>query len=293
MNNKTDMNGSAENLVLDRIAQMRDHLLNRLILAAFVLGIFPVSFSVAREFYAGFQPVFYYQLGCLCFVIILIAFRKKIRYNTRLYSILAMAFSLAATGILSFGLMSSGILFFCLSAINASVFANRKVSNILIVLSIVMMLVSMYLFLSDTIKLTFDTNTYFRNPVSWLAMITSYTFMTGVVVTITVNLINSIKMLAVESMQRVLEIEKMNENLEEKIAQRTVDLEESNKVKDKIMSVVAHDLINNIGANIAIVELLKTEHELSIDNKIMEYIDMIDKTSKNSIEIVKELRARS
>lgn len=279
---------SAEQLVSDRIFQIRDKLLNRLLLISLTLGAVSVLFSVLRFRYTGFQFTYVVQLLSYCAIVILYVLRKQVPFNVRLFPLIILAFAIAISGLLNFGLFSSAFFFFSIAAIIASVFSSQRISVTVILCGIISIVLFMYLFLNGYVAISFDVNNYVVKPLSWMQNIISYVMLTGIAVTITISLFQSVRSLAVENMQRVIEIEKMNEILEQKVASRTMDLEQSNKDKDKIMSVVAHDLINNISANVSIIDILKMDSD-GTNKEQMEYFELMAQASSSAIEIVKDL----
>ncbi len=280
---------SAEKLISDRIFQIRDKLLNRLLLISLTLGAISVLLSVLRFSYTGFQFTYVVQILSYCTIVFLYIFRKKVHFNVRLSSQIILAFAIAITGLLNFGLFSSAIYFFSIAAIIASVFSSQRISVVVIFCGIILIILFMYLFLAGYVKITFDTDSYVAKPFSWIQNLISYVMLTGIAVTITVGLFQSVRSLAIENMQRVIEIGKMNEILEQKVVQRTKDLEQSNKDKDRIMSVVAHDLINNISANVSIIDILKMDADDNTNKEQIEYFELMSQASSNAIEIVKDL----
>lgn len=280
---------SAEKLVSDRIFQIRDKLLNRLLLISLLLGAISVVFSVLRYNYTGFQFSYVVQVLSYCAIVILYIFRTHVHFNVRLIFQIVLAFAIAISGLLNFGMFSPAFYFLSVAAIIASVFSSWRTSVIVILCGIISISLFMHLFLSGHATLSFDLDNYVSNPISWMQNVISYVMMTGIAVTITTGLFQSVRSLAIENMQRVIEIEKMNEILEQKVAARTTELEHSNKDKDRIMSVVAHDLINNIAANVSIIDILKMDANDTVSKEQIEYYELMAQASANAIEIVKDL----
>lgn len=73
------------------------------------------------------------------------------------------------------------------------------------------------------------------------------------------------------------------------LEQTVADLQKSNEDKDRILKVVAHDLRNPIGAIVNISSLLLNEVTFSPTHR--EFMEIIQKSSWNSIEMIKDLLA--
>lgn len=85
------------------------------------------------------------------------------------------------------------------------------------------------------------------------------------------------------------ELKDLNVNLEAKVAQRTKELEEINRTKDKFFSIIAHDLKNPFNSLLGFSELLlENLKDFSLD-KIEEYISIIFDTSQSSFALLENL----
>lgn len=81
----------------------------------------------------------------------------------------------------------------------------------------------------------------------------------------------------------------LNANLEVKVAQRTKELEEINRTKDKFFSIIAHDLKNPFNSLLGFSELLlENMKDFSLE-KIEEYISIIFDTSQSSYALLENL----
>lgn len=85
------------------------------------------------------------------------------------------------------------------------------------------------------------------------------------------------------------ELRDLNVNLEEKVAQRTQELEELNRTKDKFFSIIAHDLKNPFNSLLGFSELLLENIKEFSHEKIEEYIRIIFETSEASYSLLENL----
>lgn len=85
------------------------------------------------------------------------------------------------------------------------------------------------------------------------------------------------------------ELKELNVGLEEKVAQRTKELEELNATKDKFFSIIAHDLKNPFNTLMGFSELLIEHFESFPPEKIRDYIKILFDTSKNSYALLENL----
>jgi signal transduction histidine kinase len=85
------------------------------------------------------------------------------------------------------------------------------------------------------------------------------------------------------------ELRELNTNLENKVEQRTQELNELNATKDKFFSIIAHDLKNPFNTLMGFTELLLDNLEEYSTEKLREFIDVLHQTSKQSYALLENL----
>src|SRR5205823_3328481 len=100
--------------------------------------------------------------------------------------------------------------------------------------------------------------------------------------------------------RKTRELERLNKNLERRVAQRTADLQEANRRKDEFLAVLAHELRNPLAAirmaaqSISMPEAKRTDHvkwSAIIDRQISHLSRLIDdlvdvsRITRGSIEL--------
>jgi two-component system sensor histidine kinase/response regulator len=86
-----------------------------------------------------------------------------------------------------------------------------------------------------------------------------------------------------------IELKELNTNLEKKVEDRTKELKELNATKDKFFSIIAHDLKNPFNTLMGFTELLATNFNSYKKNKVVEFINIIFHTSKNTYLLLENL----
>ena len=92
--------------------------------------------------------------------------------------------------------------------------------------------------------------------------------------------------------ERTKDLTKSNKELKEKqeeIYTQNETLEQLNATKDKFFSIIAHDLINPFNIILGYSKLLKSSYYDLSDEKKKYFVDKIDKSSKNTFELLKNL----
>lgn len=89
--------------------------------------------------------------------------------------------------------------------------------------------------------------------------------------------------------QQNIDLKDLNANLEKKVEERTYELEELNRTKDKFFSIIAHDLKNPFNSLLGFSELLLDSFSDFPPEKIEEYIKIIFETAHSSYALLENL----
>lgn len=273
----------------DRIAAIKNQLLNRTLVTFLILGTAAIPFSIVRSLYSGFQIAQKVHIPLLLLLFLLTLFRNKISYRWRLISLILITLIGGCVGFLSYGLLSFAIVFLMCSALFTTVFSTRFFSCVVLGIDAFIIIVFMLLYTNGLLALSFDMNIYQSNYITWIGNLSSFVLFTGLVVVIASGLILDLKSLADEWMQCAIERLDLTKNLEQKVRSRTAELEQLNKDKDKILGVIAHDINNKLSGMMGYLEILnQTYHPISdIDRR--GFVLRAIETNLHAREIVKEL----
>jgi signal transduction histidine kinase/ligand-binding sensor domain-containing protein len=88
---------------------------------------------------------------------------------------------------------------------------------------------------------------------------------------------------------RIYRLEKQKKILETTVSEKTRQLRESNVLKDKFLSIIAHDLINPFNSILGFSDLLLTNYSDWDDHTRIETIRMINDSSNNLFELLGNL----
>jgi signal transduction histidine kinase len=90
-------------------------------------------------------------------------------------------------------------------------------------------------------------------------------------------------------LQKNKELSQLNESLEQKVEERTHQLEELNKTKDKFFSIIAHDLRNPFNTLLGFSELMRVNFDRYSKEQIRSYIDILYETADSGYALLKNL----
>lgn len=85
-----------------------------------------------------------------------------------------------------------------------------------------------------------------------------------------------------------LNITKQKKN-EEELARANEELKELNRQKDKLFSVISHDLRNSISGTLGIYDLILEDYEALPKEELVEYLTVLSERAKNTNELLQDL----
>lgn len=92
-----------------------------------------------------------------------------------------------------------------------------------------------------------------------------------------------------ELKEKNIELARLNESLEKKVAERTKDLRELNATKDKFFSIIAHDLKNPFNALLNFSEFLKDNIDETPEDDVVEYLGAMHEAAKSGYRLLENL----
>jgi signal transduction histidine kinase len=249
---------------IHKIAYIRNDLLNKILWVGFAGMFLSLALSIARAGYSGMQTMYVFDgIAGVIFTVVMI-FRKRISYGVRFTVLIFLLFSGSIISFLSFSLLGYGVLFVVCSAILLATFTDWRLSIAGIGFGGVIILVFAYFYCTGRLVVSMEPSAYIRNPLSWGNLLGGFLAFSGMLVAIISSLIGTLTSYAVESEKNLREITQLNETLEKKVSDRTGELEQSNRDKDRILGVVAHDVNNKIVGILGYLDMLNGQsHSLS------------------------------
>jgi len=85
------------------------------------------------------------------------------------------------------------------------------------------------------------------------------------------------------------ELIQLNIDLEKKIEERTKELKELNDAKDRLFSILAHDLRNPLNSIIGLTDLILSNFEDYEKNQLYEFISLINQSARNTNDLLENI----
>lgn len=258
-----DMVSSEDNnqSISSKILHFQNTLLNRTLTVSLIVTIFGISISFIRIRYTGFQAAYCFQLIAISSLLLVTLLKNKISYRVKLYSFIFMQLLTVIGGVLSYGLLAGASVFLICACAMAVIFAGQKLTTIVFTLSLLIIVSFAWLYCSGHLKINFNQLTYVHSFSSWINFLSAFIMSSVLIVALTSGLIKRLKIMIIESVQHNDQIRSLNNSLEKRVEQRTMELSDLNRQKDRILGMVAHDINNKLGGVLGYLDLINNAND--------------------------------
>ncbi len=256
----------------ERIASIQSRLLDRTLFMGLIVSVVGVAASFNRTPDSGFQIAHITHVSLLGLLAVTVVLRAKIPYRVRYMISAGILIIGGISGLISYGLIGQGSIMILCAVALAPAFTGPRTSYGVLALCTIIIVIVMLLFTRGLLTASFDVIEYYYALSSWITFLVTFAMFTGIVIMVITDLFSTLKSLSEESMKQVAEIQLLNTTLEEKVKLRTAELAQSNKDKDRILGVVAHDINNKLFGILGNLELLTVEYPTLKDKARLDYV---------------------
>ena len=218
---------------------------------------------------------------------LVIAFKKKFNYFSKLIFFIFLLLLSCLLGIISFGILGANFFLFISAVVCSAIFSKKIYTNVILFTGILVYCIMMVLYVNHFIELRFDTKDYAYKISNWFVMIFIGFFVILMLKTIVEELLSRLEKLNTDLEIQYEEVKILNESLEKKVNERTNELLQSNKDKDRILGVLSHDVNNKIGGIGSLLEIIQNEPMEEEEKK--EIMKLSIETCNNTVEIIRDL----
>lgn len=235
------------------MAAKRNDLINKLLIVLNLLVLVAVTGSVIRYFEIGWHHVMGLHVAIAIILGLLTWYRNTVPYLFKAWIIVSMFFLAALGGLLTFGMMGGNMAIWIAMPIYAAALINTRAAMYLTTFSIVIFVLVGWLSVNGMIHTDVDYEKLAHSQSTWLSAVLAFPLFTYMLVIIFKSL------------------DTINQELVESLDHQKNDLKKLNKVKDKIFSVISHDLRAPFQGLIGTLELIESDNHV-FDRKDKERI---------------------
>jgi len=208
----------------DQVTYEKEQAINFILVIFAVAGSFVTSVSLLRAFDIGMAPAFWAQFGLVLSLIVVAFFRKRLPFTFKILFVVGFNLLVGMAGILNFGLIDGSVMVLISGVIIAASLGGTRFAVYTALLTGFMLGILIVLVQTSLWIFQVDANAYMYQLSSWVIYIIAFMVLS---------------LLTSYIIGRMSDIAYSNLSLLEAQSKK---LEQSNKTKDKLFQMIAHDL---------------------------------------------------
>ncbi len=193
------------------IENARQQALNQIIYCFAMVGATGGPLSVARTVVTGWQTIYAAHIVISAGAIVLWLLSKKLPYNTKFWSLIAVMWSIGTAGLIQYGMLGSGTWWLACSALLGGILVSRHVGLLLAGAAITLTCLVAYCYTTGIIALrpSIEVSDYMTSPITWAAYLVTVVWLPIIIFTSFSQLSSLIACLAKETADTQAELYKM------------------------------------------------------------------------------------
>lgn len=259
-------------LTKDLVQKERDKTLSFILIIFALAGSCVVALSLLRVgMFGGMEPALWAQVIMVFFAIIVALTRHKLPYWFKASFAIFINLIIGLAGLFNFGLVDNSVMLLITAAIIAAILGGTKAGLSTVAISAFAILVLLILVNGFDLRFPVDANNYMHELSSWIVFLAAFIALTS----ITIYMIG-----------RMSDILTSNMVLLEK---RTEELEKSNKTKDQLFQLIAHDLRSPFQGLISGLELFSEEGDVFTEEQRQQLLKSMLRDSTSTFSMLENL----
>lgn len=219
----------------------KNELIDKLLMLFMLLVLVAVFGSVVRFIEIGWQPVMGLHLVLASVLGVLTWQRRVVPYKYKAWTIVGVFFLAALGGLLTFGMVGGNVGIWIITPIYAAALINTRTATYLTGLTMLVFALVGLLSTQGVIHANIDYARYAHSHSIWLSVLLSFPLFTYMIILILKHL------------------DAANQALIEELDAKNNHLERLNAVKNKIFSVISHELRTPVQGLVGVLELMQDE----------------------------------
>ncbi len=180
---QTDKTPASANAAADRLLALRHTFLDRLWGGMLLISLIGVPISLSRAFTTGWHMVYGLHVAMGLLTMVLYFARARVSYRAKLYILIGLFALVGATGVLTLGLLGTGVWFLVMCSLLTSTFFSMRAGVMTAILVTLLLILAAILFTNGILKVPFDANVYVVSLSGWATLLITTSVMPFVVFT--------------------------------------------------------------------------------------------------------------
>lgn len=188
-----------------QVASIKNKLIDTLLTIYSILCTPLLLFSLSRLSITDWSAAYYFQIIIVVLFLTMSFFRKKLNYKIKAITTSIILFVLFTTGIHTFGLLTSGIVYMLLLALFTSLFFGKKYGYISLLIVVVIFILYGISYNYGMLNYRFDTNKMLSSRILWISIGLTFTTASYTTILIVTRLESAYKTMLKQSLKNEAE----------------------------------------------------------------------------------------
>ncbi|MHB0938606.1 MAG: sensor histidine kinase [Armatimonadota bacterium] len=202
------------------LQEVRERLLNAVLLAASLLVIPGVAASLIRVLETGWQPVMLFHLIGMGLIWTMYLLRSLLPYLVRVAFVLLLLFLLGTFGLLTYGLAAPGTVYFVILTVAAIIFLGARAGAVSLLPFLIVAAILGTAVVRGIYRFPVDFDHYMTSSTSWIDFAVSYLLFTAVMAAILGRLFKELVDAIAVNTRRAEALRLANERLADEVTER-------------------------------------------------------------------------
>lgn len=265
-----------------KLNQTKDMALNRVLIVMLFIMIPGLLITLLRLPQTGFTINYGVQILSGVSIIMLYVLRRKLPIQTKGIIFLAVLYTMALSGLLSFGLYGFGYIYFIPAASISFIYFSKKTGWYITLSSIVIIAIIGVLFNKNVFHFTPPHNSYMQSAAMWLNMIITISIIAIVMTMFWSNLHSMLTNTFTHINNQQNDMKKMNADLIE----ARDKAQQSDRMKSSFLQNISHEIRTPLNIIIGFSDMLAQTNNA---DEQKEYNRVIKENSNSMLKIVNDI----
>jgi len=274
---------------LNDIIQVRTKICNVFLISLTAIAVPALFASLYRVTLIGWKPVMAFHIFIVILLVSCTLLRNKIAYPYKASLIILTFLLVGITGITQFGLIAGGVTCLVITAPVTALFFEKKLALGMLIIVLLTEAIIAYCFVNGYRSIDFDLLTYASSSQAWILGIFSLLLTSGSL-TIATHAFNSKLLKSLDDSSRYQQNLLQHQlSLEKTIAEKTQELQQSNKDLEQFARIAAHDIRSPLNGINGYAQLLELDYQDKLDEDGKEYIQEIINSVRYASTMIDDL----
>ncbi|HPR61409.1 MAG TPA: hypothetical protein PLF35_10710, partial [Prolixibacteraceae bacterium] len=227
-----------DNVIKKKLDQTKDMVLNRVLIVIMFVMTIGVVVSLLRIPQTGFIFNYGVQMFLAAVVVFLFISRNKLQTKTKGIIFLGTLYTMAISGILSFGLYGFGYVYFIPASAIAFLYFNKKTGWYITLISLAVIIIIGALFNNNILHFVPEKEGYMQSTAMWLNMIITLSLVSVVMTMFWSNMYNML----VNTFTHIHHQQEDMQHINEQLTIARDNALKSDKLKSSFLQNISHEI---------------------------------------------------